>query len=615
MLVKRFCHRLREGAQTSAPSTFIVFDTETHIERFSDGSESHTLRLGWACCWSRERSKRPEVVEWFPFTEAGVFWDWVEARLEPAHRNFVIAHSVVFDFVQVGGFEMTEKRGYDQDIIYSKGGTSIIGFRVGKIRMLLLDSMNYCRVPLAVVGELVGVPKMTVDFRTVGDDELSVYCRNDTLILLRFIQGYVQFILDHDLGKMRFTISSQAMEAYRHRLMPFPIMIHDNERVTELERGCYYGGRVEAWQIGTPPKGEYYCVDINSMYPYVMRSNPFPYRLRGMLSNLKPDDIRGAIEREDCVALCDIETDEPVYPFRYEHRLTFPVGSFMTGLTTPEVKYALEHGHLRRVHLLACYKRAWLFRDWVDAMYELRRRVQDDGNKVYTKMVKLLLNSLYGKFGQRVEDWERVEPGMPLPDGSHEEFSPETGEYKRMMIVAGRTWMMSGVHESGNSFPAIAGHVTAYARLYLWELIRQAGFGHVYYMDTDSLIVDRAGYENLSDRMHETELGRLKLERVSSKLVIHGLKDYRHGESLKIKGIRKKAVRLREGVYEQDRWPGLPGLIASGRTDRYIVKRVRKHLSRKYTKGMVSSSGRVHPLRFDGGALVDRSRWDGQDVF
>jgi len=81
-----------------------------------------------------------------------------------------------------------------------------------------------------------------------------------------------------------------------------------------------------------------------------------------------------------------------------------------------------------------------------------------------------------------------------------------------------------------------------------------------------------------------------------SSLNIRGLKDYSTGTKHVVKGVRKTAVEISSGVYEQEQWPSFRGLLRSNETDTYTVKKITKVLNRKYTKGHVNPDGTVRPL-------------------
>ena len=127
--------------------------------------------------------------------------------------------------------------------------------------------------------------------------------------------------------------------------------------------------------------------------------------------------------------------------------------------------------------------------------------------------------------------------------------------------------------------------------------MQAAGLDNVFYTDTDSLMVNRAGYEALDAYINSQLLGALKVEWTSEDVVIHGLKDYEVDGKLKAKGVRRDAEHTAPGVFTQEQFRGIEGMIRDGDLDRILIRRVSKRLTRRYQKGVVSDSGRVFPLR------------------
>jgi len=155
---------------------------------------------------------------------------------------------------------------------------------------------------------------------------------------------------------------------------------------------------------------------------------------------------------------------------------------------------------------------------------------------------------------------------------------------------------MTGYEESFNSFPAIASTVAGYARMYLYEIMKMAGVGNYFYCDTDSLIVNETGRKNLKCLLNESKLGCLKTEESTKTLHIRGLKDYVTQNKTVIKGISKKAVEITDGLYQQEQWPSLRGLLRNSTSETYTVKKVTKILQRKYTKGNINPNGWTQPF-------------------
>ncbi len=296
-----------------------------------------------------------------------------------------------------------------------------------------------------------------------------------------------------------------------------------------------------------------------------------------------------------CIAQVLIDTDEPAYAVKRE-RTIFPVGRFWAVLCTPELLYAARHNHIVKVGRAVFYDNARIFTRYVKRFYELRQQFKQAGQESYEQFCKYFLNSLYGKFGQKAEVWTKIGDCPGQPDRTEMVCYP--GQNRRGLIryLLGEVFELTGFEESFNSFPAVSAHVTAYGRMYLYNLMKRAGAGNYFYCDTDSLIVNEAGLCNLTDLLSDTNLGCLKVEERTSSIIIRGLKDYSTGTKQVVKGIRGNAIELAEGVYQQEVWPTLKGLLSAGSGDTYTVRQTVKHLNRRYTKGTVNPDGVISPL-------------------
>ncbi|MBA7652692.1 hypothetical protein ES703_60531 [subsurface metagenome] len=175
-------------------------------------------------------------------------------------------------------------------------------------------------------------------------------------------------------------------------------------------------------------------------------------------------------------------------------------------------------------------------------------------------------------------------------------FTTNSGLVKQLRYLLGEIWELTGYEECFNSFPAIASQVSAFARMYLYELMKVAGWRNYYYCDTDSLIVNKTGLSNLRSYLDDTKLGSLKVQETTQSVCIRGLKDYTTDTKTVVKGIRKNAIQVSDGIYNQEQWPSLKGLLRSGLANTYRIKYITKSLDRKYTKGIVRQDGWIDPL-------------------
>lgn len=590
-----FWHALRKNARTKLPSRFIFYDCETFPEAFTETIERHSLKVGYACYVSRVTKSLRWQETWLKFTTASQFWDFVDSKAEKKKRLMLVAHNQNFDFMVVNGFVELVKRGWELTRHIITSNLFIARFKKDSCTIQVIDSLNWLRASIKALGEALGVPKGEINFETCSIEELEVYCKQDVKIVKDSVLALIQFIRTYDLGNFQLTRASQAFSTYKHRFMKFKLWIHAHFQAQLLERLSYRGGRNEAFFLGIT-RETIYDFDVNSLYPFVMRENDYPTKFIRYMTQTSVRDLEGLVEKYCVIAKVKITIKEPFIGLKTE-RLIFPIGTFWVTLTTPELKRVLQRGIIHEVAELAIYEKAPIFRKWVDELYKLRLMFKASGNKVFEEFTKGLLNSLYGKFGQKIQDAKKVGEA-PLEEISVERvIVHETKKCYTEYSFGGNTYRRSsGNKEWRDSFPAIASHVTAYARLYLYDLMELAGRENVLYCDTDSLFLLLAGMLKLQPLLDEIELGKLKLEGKADYLEVRGCKDYKLGTVEKIKGVRKDAKKLSANVYEQTRFYKFRSLLRKGLLDAPLTETITKTLKREYKKGIVLKSGEVMPL-------------------
>jgi len=588
-------HKIKSNKSTALPSYFLFFDTETWEERVSEGEVRQRLRLGWVCRVYRDKRRDKWSEKWKEFKSVSEFWDFVEECVPERKAIWCFAHNLDFDFRVLEGFKVLKERGWEiQTFIYDSKNI-ILSFRRGKKTLLFLDTFNYFKGSVKKLGESMGLPKLEIDFKNASEEELSRYCRRDVEIIKEFMMKFIDFIQQNDLGTLQKTLASQAFTAFRHRFMKHGIYIHNNEEAIELERLSYRGGRTEAFFIGKLPKGRYYKLDVNSMYPFVMREYEYPTKLIKVENNPTLSGLMRALKRFFVIAHVRVRVREPCVGIKGE-RLIFPVGEFDAFLCSPELELVMKYGEIVRVYKYALYEKHQIFKEYVDFFYSLKEKYSRENNTAFKQIAKLFLNSLYGKFGQRTRLFECLGE-CEHEDGYEIVIDMETGERITYRYLNGEVWVESKDYiEGNNSMVAIASAVTAYARCYLWSLIKKTGIENVFYVDTDSLIVNEEGFKRLQDLLDEYKLGYLKVEGVSENVEIRNAKDYTFGEETKRKGIKKDAVQIAPNKFKQIQFERLRTAWRKGRVNEVYVLEVEKELKQEYLKGIVTKSGRVKPF-------------------
>ena len=588
-------HILKENKGSDRPSRIAILDTETYHK--DDGkTQHHYMDFAWVNYFERDIDGTVSRDSWELYSDSRKMWEYIFSKAYDKSTLYLFGHNVYFDLQCSSFFVYASEYGWKLKFLYDKGLNFILSIFKDKKKIKIISTTNYYDFSLKKVGEALGIKKMDVDFDSDSVEYKQSYCKNDVLITRVALLRYLDFITEHDMGNFAMTKASQALNAFRHRFMGSRICVHSESDIVAMERESYMGGRNEAFELGDLKDGPFYHYDINSMYPYVMRNNRYPVRLVDLVENINQNDLHDYLSSFCALAEVDIETDKPAYPIRNNGKIIFPVGRIKTVLPTGSILYAIEHGHIRRIGKVALYESEYIFRDYIDYFYSLKRRYKEECNEVYTRIVKIFLNSLYGKLGQKnsVEDIS---------------YSGNSDSYYRMEcfdIVTHEKWtetellntkiLEKGEEEAKTSLVAIPSHVTDYARLVLWSIIDMVGYDNCLYCDTDSLKIRERDKDRITYKIDNYELGALSLEDITEQFVIYGCKDYRTEKSEKIKGVPKNYERINENTFKFSVFPRMNTHLRKQVADHYLINEMIKTNKRIYDKGMVDPCNRVHPF-------------------
>ncbi len=597
--MKRFPHLLKPCLSNASLKGMVFFDTETFTSKETSTEKVQDMKLWTAVYYRYKPGIHTDIEQWSDGTTTAQLAEFITGCIRVKSCVYVFSSNIWFDLRVSQLFIYLLQSGWKVKSYFSRGKSFQLVMRIDNRTIRFLNIQNILTVSVKKMGEIIDLPKLSVDFEKVSDKDLLEYCYRDTEIIYKSMLKWFDFIIEHDLGTFGITLPTQAFNAYRHRFMDYNIYIHDNVKVLALERRAYFGGRCECFFIGKRFKKPIYYLDINSMYPYMMKTKRMPRKLIGLKYKISIDEAMDNAQKHCVVVDCDIETTQPIYPLRLKNKTIFPVGKFSTSLCTGSFIRAVKLGHVKRITLIARYVDDYIFTKWVTELYGIRLKYMRTKNKVYTELMKRVLNQLYGKWGQKSDELIEEHFAQTIAFTSERMYNnviekwvtvTHLGDYEKTII--------EGVNEGSQSFPAISAHVTDYARLYLWDMTVKAGKQNVYYMDTDCLFVNQAGYDRLKTRLHKTRLGAFKLEAKSNRLLIHGPKDYEFGEKKRMKGVSPTAVEISPGTYSFDIFPGIKGELRPSMSKYYSIKKIQKTLKRVYDKGTVTASGRVLPLVF-----------------
>lgn len=337
------------------------------------------------------------------------------------------------------------------------------------------------------------ISKLEIDYkayRPIGHeltDQEIAYVRNDVEIMARALKEMF------DRGLTRMTIASDAMKNFKDNFVgfrkKFPIL---PQEIDQDIRKSYKGGFTYVNDTYKGKKiGKGIVLDVNSLYPSCMST---PYELPVG----QPRFFEGKYEYDAIYPLyvqsfsCSFEIKDGKIPsIQIKNSLSFVPNEYVKSsngeivslmLTKPDFELFQKQYNIYNLE----YKGGWkfmssvgLFDNYINYWTEQKIKAGKEGNASLRQISKLMLNSLYGRFGISGSARQK----MPYFEEGIVKFKllpPETRE---------------------TCYVAVAAFITSYGRLRTIETsqyikdytINKYGEDRYYYSDTDSC------HANLSD--------------------------------------------------------------------------------------------------------------------
>jgi hypothetical protein len=219
-------------------------------------------------------------------------------------------------------------------------------------------------------------------------------------------------------------------------------------------------------------------------------------------------------------------------PVHVGERTVFPTDRVTGAWMLAELRRAVEHGASIEACDFVVYadRTLGLFRDYVDTLYSLRVKAQKE-KRPEQYVYKLMLNGLYGKFGQRSDDPLKslIVPRRKVALSEFDDAEPvELCGYEAFLVDKAQRVQSPHVHVLW------AAAISAQMRLKLADLIEEVG-ENLFYCDTDSI----ATTANLRE---SSDLGGLKVAERFDVATFFAPKEYigvtvEGGKVARVKGV------------------------------------------------------------------------------
>lgn len=354
-------------------------------------------------------------------------------------------------------------------------------------KIIFKDSAKILPMRVADVAKAfdLDVSKLQIDHSQHRDTDHQItieeqeYIKADVLIVARALK------IVFSMGLDRMTISANAMHDYKMMIgkKKFDYLYPKLDDIDHELRQSYKGGfvYVKPDVMGKSIK-DGIVFDVNSLYPHVMKSKRLPYG--------EPCFYEGKYEPDRIYTLyiqmirCQFTVKPDHLPtIQIKNNIKYPNLEYLTSsvdsygldhevtlvLTSVDLELFLEQYDVYNLEYICGYKFmsvVGLFDEYVSKWHEIKLDATEHYNKPMRALAKLMLNSLYGKFGTN-PDRDHAKPYL--------DTVTNTVRYKR---------------EQDKTRPTVyipmAAFITSYAR----DITIRAGQAHYdrfLYSDTDSL--------------------------------------------------------------------------------------------------------------------------------
>jgi hypothetical protein len=487
----------------------ITFDTETFRNPIENGEKLTFFNLDF---YDGEQHY---------YSEKNNFIDMLRYFKTKYKKYTVIAHNIGFDFrivhfinnlMEDEFLNLKCKARLLDSVLYVKFTSNNDNYVIQ-----FLDSKNYFPMSLEKLAKNFNLGKINIEEYDLDYEEwnLQLYktgkirVMTDTEILYKAMQSFINMGFNYGVS-----LASTSFNTFKKQYLKRIIYLDDE--FINLSLDIYHGGIVMPYILCK--EKQLYDYDINSLYPYVMKNNLYSVSYKGKENDYRwiYDDIKNKAYNYILKVRYRCTERSPIFVKHDNQLMPFLEGEeYITGF---EYLRLYENGY---VQILEAYKfyNDDLFSEFIDYFYN--KRLLGTG---YEKLFyKLIMNSLYGKFGQHKSKSEfiKIDKLEPYIKDIIDEY-----HYMDRIEIDGEFYSIYGNFVSKKIDlpvrynPLIASEITANARMINYDYSKLFGFENVYYTDTDSFFTT-----STKELLEGSELGKLKIQK-KGLFSIYAPKDY-----------------------------------------------------------------------------------------
>lgn len=535
-----------------------VFDSEALKKTLKNGNEFQKLYLG--NIYSENEN--------YYFYSLKEFNEIMQSLLIKYKRIMIFAHNLKYDLQLSGLLNYFIKNDTylemdKEDLLY--GNVNYIKFQKKNKQKIMKslefnDTTNYFKTSLENIAVEMFKEKKYAhnEYKYKGKQWNDYIKKNGKELVLKdceILYKLVNFMKNTNI-KWGLSASNTTFKNWNYNYNPeYEI---DTDKFNLIVSELYHGGRTEVYKRNQ--KIDAVSLDVNSLYPYVMKKYRYSVKFRRKLviNDYVTDYLIENIKKQkyNYIIFIDYKTQlsrTPIMTNCQGHLIDVQENlCYITGQEFLEL-YESDKNLSFKLYKVYEFFNNDLFSKYIDYFYKLKKEANNEAEK---NIYKLFLNSLYGKMGQRVKSLKFLDY-KDFPELKPFRKTNDLIRFNGISYSLYNDFLTMLEQQEYKYSPLISAEITANARIVNYQYQKKLGIENIIASDTDSFIIPKIEFEKIpnKEKIINNELGMLKIEEDKSGIVeFYGLKDYMNFTTniRKIKGIRKNAIKINENKYSME---------------------------------------------------------------
>lgn len=279
------------------------------------------------------------------------------------------------------------------------------------------------------IGKMFNIPKLHEThnyeeyklYKSINDvtEEELMYIHND----VRILRELVKYLKDNKM--MSISLSTNAYKFWKKDkfMLTKYQLIRPSDEICDIVDKSYRGGITKInYQYANKVVEDVISYDVNSLYPSVMYENSMPCGMGEIYNSLEDAKANGKkkfiikLFVSDAKVLDGYQAFIGVGGFTFSSSYVYKEHLVNCELNLWEEEYNLfkicYDGDYKVVKVVGFDSANYVFKDYIDHWMQVKMDATTSGNIPQRQFAKLMLNSLYGKFGMNEQRYSKTPVGI-----------------------------------------------------------------------------------------------------------------------------------------------------------------------------------------------------------